>query len=80
MIIDGNKYIHFKLLRDTGKTQVWECINKSSDFILGSIQWYGGWRQYTFIPSNGTEYNNDCLETITKFIDRLNKEKRLVEK
>jgi len=80
MIIDlGNKYIQFELLNDTGKTQVWSCVNKSSGKDLGTIQWYGAWRQYTYLVGRNSEYNNGCLETILKFINMLNKEKRILQ-
>lgn len=79
MIVDvGNKYIWFELLSDTGKTQKWMCVNKSSGFNLGTIQWYGAWRQYTFIPEYGSEYNNGCLDSISGFLTRLSKEKRIL--
>jgi hypothetical protein len=78
LIVDlGNKYIHFEKSYDTGKTQQWRVINKSSGFNLGLIAWNGGWRQYTFLPSENTEFTNGCLETIIKFLNRLNKEKRI---
>jgi len=77
MIIDGNKWIHFELLNDTGKTQVWSCVNKSSGIDLGTIQWYGAWRQYTFLVGRGSEYNNGCLDAISQFLTRLNKTHRI---
>ena len=77
MIVDGNKYIQFELMSDTGKTQHWICVNKASGSNLGNIQWYGAWRQYTFRPSAETEFNNSCLDSIIAFLNRLNKEKRI---
>lgn len=80
MIVDnGNKYIRFELLKDTGKTQFWSVVNKSSGSSLGEIQYYWGWRQYTFVPVENSEYNNGCLQSITNFLTRLNKEKRILE-
>ncbi len=80
MIIDGNKYIEFALVHDTGKTQKWNVVNKSSGFNLGDIFWYGSWRQYIFEPSTTTIYNNGCLEVIMNFLTRINKEKKIEEK
>lgn len=78
MIIDlGNKYIHFELYHDTGKTQQWKVRNKTSIFCLGFILWESRWRQYVFCPSENSEFNNGCLDTIIQFMDRLNKEKRI---
>lgn len=78
MIIDGNKYIWFELLEDTGKTQTWSVVNKSSGYQIGLVIWYNGWRQYVFRPIENTEYNSTCLDTISDFIKRLNKEHRIV--
>jgi len=36
MIIDGNKYIHFELMEDTGKTQSWIVVNKTHGNNLGN--------------------------------------------
>lgn len=77
MIVDGNKYIHFELMKDTGKTQGWLVINKNYGTNLGLISWYSGWRQYTFAPANSTEFNNTCLDIINAFLVRLNKVKRI---
>lgn len=80
MLIDnGNKYIHYELYSDTGKTQRWLVRNKANQHTLGTIQWYSGWRQYTFIPKADTEYNNGCLESIISFLNRLNEQKRILE-
>jgi len=76
--IDGNQYICFKLLGDTGKTQSWAVMNKSSHRAIGHISWYGGWRQYTFQPYRNTEYNNACLDAISVFLTKLNSYKRIL--
>jgi hypothetical protein len=78
MIIDGNKYIWFELLEDTGKTQSWSVVNKSGGYQLGLILWYNGWRQYVLRPIENTEYNDTCLDTINAFMKRLNKEHRIL--
>lgn len=78
MRVDGNKYIWFELMEDTGKTQTWGVVNKSGGYRLGQILWYNGWRQYVFCPDENTDYNNTCLETIMNFLTRLNREKRIV--
>ena len=77
MIFDGNKYIHFELTEDTGKTQSWIVVNKTSGYHLGLITWYSGWRQYVFRPDGDSEYNYSCLDTINDFIKLLNKEHRV---
>lgn len=82
MIVDlGNKYIHFELVMEKGKTQLWNVVNKSSGIAIARIGWYGPWRQYIFTPVDGlgSFYNNGCLRTIEEFITRLNKEKKIKE-
>lgn len=77
MIVDGNKYIQFELMDAPTLTQHWNVVNKRSGSILGIILWYSGWRQYVFRPSSDTEYNNGCLDAISTFLTRLNKEKKI---
>jgi hypothetical protein len=79
MKIDGNKWIYFELIKETDKTQVWDVINKSSEEPLARIYWYYQWRQYVISPEPNTVYNDGCLDTIIKFMKRLNIEKKLIE-
>jgi hypothetical protein len=51
MRIDGNKYIQFEFMADTGKTQDWLVVNKTYGTNLSNITWYPSWRQYTFQPA-----------------------------
>jgi len=66
-----SKYMEFDKVGDTGKTEIWNIISKSSEFILGQIKWYGPWRQYCFFPSPNSVFNNGCMEDIKKFIGEL---------
>ena len=66
-----SKYMEFDKVRDTGKTEIWNIISKSSEFILGQIKWYGPWRQYCFFPSPNSVFNNGCMDDIKKFINNL---------
>ena len=75
--IEGNKWIFFEKCGDKPKTEVWAIINKSSDESIGQIEWHYPWRQYVIIPEPSTVFNDGCLETITAFIKRLNKERKL---
>ena len=79
MIIDGNKFIQFELIEQKGKTQTWVVVNKTSRAILADIKWYGGWHQHVFRPAELTEYNDTCLDVISGFLKRLNKEKIIKE-
>ena len=66
-----SKYMEFDKVGDTGKTEIWNIISKSSEFILGQIKWYGPWRQYCFFPSPNSVFNNGCMDDIKKFISEL---------
>ena len=41
---------------------------------LGEVEWYSPWRQWVFIPSDGTEYSQDCLVDIAAFMRSLLKQ------
>lgn len=62
------EYINITETHDTGKTKRWDIRSKSFDDMLGSIFWYGNWRQYIFNPEPGTIYSAGCLDDIRSFI------------
>ena len=79
------KYIHFEEEQNPGrKTTKWNCLNSNSGNLLGYVEWYGAWRQYTFStysPAFSYEYiniilNKGCLDDISDFLDQLNKAQR----
>ena len=55
----------------TRKTRVVEVRSVSSDTLLGTIAWFGAWRQYTFWPQRETTFNVDCMKTIIEKVDRM---------
>jgi hypothetical protein len=61
----------FDKVGDTGKTEVWNILNKKSGFILGQIRWYGPWHQYCFYPSPHCVFNTGCMDDIKKMINEL---------
>lgn len=63
-----SKWITFKETHDTGKTKVWDIHALQNDELLGSVRWFGRWRQYCFYPSRATIWNADCLNDVTAFI------------
>ena len=71
-----SRYIEFDLVGDTGKTEIWNILSKSSGFILGQIKWYGPWRQYCFFPSPNSVFNPACMDDINKFIKELMAKRR----
>jgi len=66
-----SKYVEFDKIGDSGKTEIWNIISKSSGFILGQIKWYGAWRQYCFWPSPHAVFNIGCMDDIKKVIVEL---------
>jgi len=60
-----------------GKTRRWILLNNAEEH-LGWIKWYAPWRQYCFFDadSGGPVFNKTCLNDISKFLDRANKEHR----
>ncbi len=71
------KYIHFGKIDLPGKkTSIWECFNNKSDYHLGTVKWYGSWRQYCFFPSSNTVFNKGCMEDINDFITQLMEERK----
>ncbi len=64
------KYISFRMTPASGiKTHVWECVSNSSGAVLGTVRWYGAWRQYCFFPEANTIFNKTCMENIIEFVN-----------
>ncbi len=72
----NSKYMEFDKVGDTGKTEIWNILSKSSGYILGRVKWYGPWRQYCFYPSPETIFNPACMEDICKLIKELMAKRR----
>ena len=51
----------------TQRIEVWSIHGA----ILGTIRWFGRWRQYAFFPADGTIFNPECLRDICAEINRL---------
>lgn len=61
-------YLEFKRDRraeEGRKTQVWAVRSAMHGDPLGTIRWFGRWRQYTFFPEPGTTFNPACLTEIS---------------
>lgn len=71
-IMDG-KYIQIRALppKPKRKTRDYAVTSKSQSVVLGTITWYGAWRQYTFKPEADTIWSHDCLQCVRQFIQRL---------
>lgn len=43
---------------------------------LGTIKWYGPWRQYAFFPGPECLFEKTCLQDITDFLKTLMEERK----
>lgn len=78
--IKETKYLVFATEKIEGrKTKIVHIINKSNTNELGTIEWYGNWRQYCFMPSLefDTVWNNTCLTDVILVINQLMKEREI---
>lgn len=66
-----SKYLRFELIRDTGKTQVYQVLSVSQGTFLGHLRWHGAWRQYVFEPEFDTIWNKECLRDLAAYLDGL---------
>ena len=64
-------YLDFKLVHRKPKTAVYRVVSKSSGETLGSIYWYGSWRQYVFQPEPETIWSRGCMRQVFDFIQKL---------
>ena len=54
---------------DTGKTEIHGVFSALHGDRLGTVRWYGAWRQYAFYPEPETIWNRDCLREVAGFLD-----------
>jgi len=55
--------------------EVWVCRNKRDKGILGGVEWYPQWKQFTFSASESSVFSADCLRDIADFLDQTKKAK-----
>lgn len=53
------------------KTKKYLVHSRYDGAILGAISWYGGWRQYVFLPHPDTIWSDDCLLELSEFLKQL---------
>lgn len=71
-----SKYIDFELMDSTGKTKRWQVVTADRTHQLGSVHWYGAWRQYCFFPIQQTVFERQCLRDIADFCESETKKHR----
>lgn len=61
------------------KTKTIQVDSRHRGDRLGTIRWYGPWRQYTFWPQAGCIFNRECLREIIDYCDDLMRARRAVD-
>lgn len=69
------KYIRFIQTTKFKKTSVWQCRSVEDNYLLGTVKWYGAWRQYCYF-TNDSIYHGGCLQDIAHFIKQLMDERK----
>lgn len=62
------------------KTHDYLLVNNTSGATIGSIQWYGSWRQFCFFPSPETVWSIGCLAEVRAFLHALKTNRAKYEK
>jgi hypothetical protein len=76
MSIDS-KYLTFTRITLSGrKTPIIQVRSKSSGIRLGTIAWFGRWRQFCFYPYPETVFNSGCMSDIQAQIAELMEERK----
>ena len=71
----AKEFLRFEEIPNPGKaTKQFDAISISRASVLGTIKWYGPWRQYCFEPNDFTIWSDGCLEQIAEFLKKLNQE------
>lgn len=70
------EYITMWHMPSNGKTSLWRVDNRRFGTVIGSISWYGAWRQYCFFPGEKTVFSAGCLRDIQNFIGALMAERK----
>lgn len=50
----------------SGKTQVWSIFDRRGT-LIGTVSWYGPWRQYSFRPTAESIFNSSCMTELATF-------------
>lgn len=69
----SNPYLTFQDVTPDGRlTHIVEVIAVRSGDLLGTIRWFGSWRQYVFAPEPECAFNVGCMKTIETNVQVLN--------
>ena len=76
--IQIGKYMVARLLETKPKTAVYGIFSAHHSERLGTVKWFGPWRQYCFWPScvDVTTFSSGCLRDLDNFLVTLKKAKK----
>ena len=58
------------------KTRRLEIVSKSGGDVLGTIKWFGRWRQYCFFPKPDTVWSDGCIADLMTVLTKLAAERK----
>ena len=61
---------------ESGKTDIFEIRTKDDKIIIAQIKWSPRWRKYSFQPFPNTEYEEECMDSISDFLRMLKEERK----
>lgn len=70
-------HIEFEIIERKKKTNVYSVSSKYDQSLLGTVFWYGRWRQYVFQPILDTLWNEKCILEVYRFIHKLKLDRKL---
>jgi hypothetical protein len=79
-IVATYKYIHIEEGAPKPRTKVFYVYATGSGEILGEISWYANWRKYVFMVYNRSIYDDRCMDSLSEFTKKINKEHREMRK
>jgi hypothetical protein len=74
--IQLGQYMVARLLDVRPKTAIYGIFSKHHGEQLGTIKWFGPWRQYCFFSMDVSVFSSGCLQDLDKFLIALNKAKK----
>lgn len=70
-----SKYLEFVRLDLAGRKTPIVTVHSRREALLGTIRWYGPWRQFCFYPEPATIFNVGCMNDIESVIADLKGER-----
>jgi len=54
-----------------GRTTRYRVMAKRPHHIIGWVRWYGPWKEWCFLPLEGTIWSADCLRDVLELLNTL---------